>query len=76
MPRGFDRTTAGPHTIYYRTIDEPQRVLKFEDTSYELSTTFILLILLLCKYGHTYSKSMDQLGKVVNPARGQRVREK
>ena len=22
-------------------------------------------------YGHTYSKSMDQLGKVTNPARGQ-----
>ena len=25
----------------------------------------------LCMYGHTYSKSMDQPGKVVNPARGQ-----
>ena len=22
-------------------------------------------------YGHTYSKSMDQLGKVASPARGQ-----
>ena len=26
-------------------------------------------------YGHTYSKSMDQPGKVVNPARGQLNRE-
>ena len=26
-------------------------------------------------YGHTYSKSMDQLGKVANPARGQLNRE-
>ena len=26
-------------------------------------------------YGHTYSKSMDQPGKVVNPARGQLDRE-
>ena len=26
-------------------------------------------------YGHTYSKSVDQLGKVANPARGQLNRE-
>ena len=25
----------------------------------------------LCMYGHTYSKSMDQPGKVASPARGQ-----
>ena len=25
----------------------------------------------LCIYGHTYSKSMDQPGKVASPARGQ-----
>ena len=29
----------------------------------------------LCLYGHTYSKSMDQPGKVANPARGQLNRE-
>ena len=28
-----------------------------------------------CMYGHTYSKSMDQLGKVANAARGQLNRE-
>ena len=27
-------------------------------------------------YGHTYSKSMDQTGKVANPAHGQLNREK
>ena len=27
-------------------------------------------------YGHTHSKSMDQPGKVANPARGQLSREK
>ena len=27
-------------------------------------------------YGHTYSKSIDQPGKVANPARGQLNREK
>ena len=27
------------------------------------------------KYGHTHSKSMDQPGKVANPARGQLNRE-
>ena len=26
-------------------------------------------------YGHTYSKSMDQPGKVANPARGQLIGE-
>ena len=30
----------------------------------------------VCMYGHTYSKSMDQPGKVANPARGQLNREK
>ena len=28
-----------------------------------------------CMYGHTYSKSMDQPGKVANSARGQLNRE-
>ena len=31
--------------------------------------------LLVCMYGHTYSKGMDQPGKVANPARGQLNRE-
>ena len=29
----------------------------------------------VCMYGHTYGKSMDQPGKVTNPARGQLNRE-
>ena len=29
----------------------------------------------VCMYGHTYSKSMDEPGKVANPARGQLKRE-
>ena len=29
----------------------------------------------VCRYGHTHSKSMDQPGKVANPARGQLNRE-
>ena len=29
----------------------------------------------VCMYGHTYSKSMDQPGKVANPALGQLNRE-
>ena len=28
-------------------------------------------VIILCMYVHTYSKSMDQPGKVANPARGQ-----
>ena len=31
---------------------------------------------MVCMYGHTYSKSKDQPGKVDNPARGQLNREK
>ena len=30
----------------------------------------------VCMYGRTYSKSMDQPGKVANPTRGQLNREK
>ena len=30
-----------------------------------------MLYIYVCKYGHTYSKSMDQPGKVDSPARGQ-----
>ena len=33
-------------------------------------------VLYACIYGHTYSKSMDQPGKVANTARGQLNREK
>ena len=29
----------------------------------------------VCMYGHTYSKSMDQPGKVTSPARGQLSRK-
>ena len=29
----------------------------------------------VCMYGHTYSKSMDQPGKVASPARGQLKRK-
>ena len=29
------------------------------------------IIMYVCMYGHTYSKSMDQPGKVASPARSQ-----
>ena len=35
----------------------------------------IVRVQYVCIYGHTYSKSMDQSGKVANPARGQLNRE-
>ena len=34
-----------------------------------------MYLCIVCIYSHTYSKSMDQPGKVVNPARGQLNRE-
>ena len=33
------------------------------------------VLLIKFKYGHTYSKSMDQPGKVANPAHGHLNRE-
>ena len=36
---------------------------------------FLPGIIYVCMYGHTYSKSMDQPGKVASPARGQLNRE-
>ena len=35
----------------------------------------ITVCMYVCMYGHTYSKSMDQPGKVASPARGQLNRE-
>ena len=31
----------------------------------------VFFCMYVCMYGHTYSKSMDQPGKVANPAIGQ-----
>ena len=36
----------------------------------------ILVCMHVCMYGHTYNKSIDQPGKVANPARGQLDRER
>ena len=35
----------------------------------------VCVCMYVCMYGHTYSKSIDQPGKVANPARGQLNRE-
>ena len=58
------------HKVQY-TVDSRQL---FED----MYVTYILYSnrhVPVCMYGHTYSKSMNQPGKVANPARGQRNRE-
>ena len=44
-------------------------------TPYQVVLQTILLIHDVCMYGHTYSKSMDQPSKAVNPARGQLNKE-
>ena len=43
--------------------------------SREILVCFPLICMVTYIYGHTYSKSMDQTGKVANPARGQLNRE-
>ena len=45
---------------------------KNEETRLVIGTRACMYV---CMYGHTYSKSMDQPGKVANPARGQPNRE-
>ena len=42
---------------------------QYQERIGDISTQYI------CMYGHTYSKSMDQPGKIANPARGQLNRE-
>ena len=44
-------------------------------SSYSFWTSSSLDVCSMCMYGHTYSKSMDQPGKVANPARRQLNRE-
>ena len=41
-----------------------------------IQTSAVRDIMYICMYGHTCSKSMDQPGKVANPARGQLDRKK
>ena len=36
---------------------------------------YVRIFMYVCMYGHTYSRSMDQPGKVANPSRGQLNRE-
>ena len=36
---------------------------------------YVCVCMYVCMYGHTYSKSKDQPGKVANPARGQLNRD-
>ena len=37
--------------------------------------TVLLSVVYVCMYSHAYNKSLDQPGKVANPARGQLNRE-
>ena len=60
----------------------PPRETKFSDVNGDREKLHILVQLTtnrianhVCMHGHTYSKSMDQPGKVANPARGQLIRE-
>ena len=40
-----------------------------------LKVPAIYVFMYVCMYSHTYSKSMNQPGKIANPARGQLNRE-
>ena len=45
------------------------RSVNVKTTTTTTTTTHVCMY--VCMYGNTYSKSMDQPGKVANPARGQ-----
>ena len=76
-----------PSTCIYPTFYKPfQRMCFASDITVQIvfkekSSPLLGLVptlkrnALLCMYGHTYRKSIDQPGKVVNPARGQLNRE-
>ena len=53
----------------------PQRVRGLRGTSELPGRPARTVYVYVCMYGHTYSKSMDQPGKVANPARGQLNKE-
>ena len=53
-----------------RDTEEMRRMLQLEHSIAESLVRYISVC-----YGYTYSKSMDQPGKVTNPARGQLNRE-
>ena len=84
-----DRMVVMYSHIYSQSMDQPGKVANpargqlNRENEYSLSvfapenlvsrvTTGRMVVL----YGHAYSKSMDQPGKVANPARGQLNREK
>ena len=41
------------------------------EVALDMEYVWTYVCMYICIYGHTYSKSMDQPGKVANPARGQ-----
>ena len=61
MARVWSRLLAG----YLKMMGRPERDISRRD---EYGSKTLM-------YGHTYSKSMDQPGKVANPARGQLNKE-
>ena len=52
------------------STDTESVVLKLLFTDSSINLDYV------CMYGHTYSKSVDNPGKVANPARGQLNRKK
>ena len=88
LPRvgGFlRREVLGVHSVFYylpskrcSSVDLPflNCLLRVIPPPVELFPLQIVVGRYVCMYGHTYSKSVDQPGKAVNPARGQLNREK
>ena len=70
MHSDFSLNTTG---YEFRSTKYTRYGLRFLDYS-EMVIEFRCIIH-VCTYGHTYSESMDQPGKVANPARGQLNRE-
>ena len=67
--------TGGPVSrdqVIRRQRDRREIIFSVTRTASSIGSNILMYV---CVYGHTYSKSMDQPGKVANPARGQLNRE-
>ena len=66
-------TSPGDFLIYSNTVKYQVSV---KHATVSILHYWVSALVHVCMYDRTYSKSMDQPGKVANPARGQLNREK
>ena len=61
--------------LYTTTVLSTCYIMLYCEVAVMVQKVYSVYRTTVCMYGHTYSKSMDQPGKVASPARGQLNRE-